>query len=120
MSESGQGASVEALEAARRLAAGEAIAFPTETVYGLGADATNPAAVAKIFALKGRPSEHPLIVHIARRRLSLHRMHRRLWLLFLAVNAQPGTCPLTPPCALLVKRSWLRPLRKSEISTANL
>jgi L-threonylcarbamoyladenylate synthase len=41
------------------------VAFPTETVYGLGADATNPEAVAKIFALKGRPSEHPLIVHIA-------------------------------------------------------
>ncbi len=52
-------------EAARRLAAGELVALPTETVYGLGADATNPAAVAKIFALKGRPSSHPLIVHIA-------------------------------------------------------
>jgi len=51
--------------AARRLVAGEAIAFPTETVYGLGADATNAAAVAKIFALKGRPADHPLIVHIA-------------------------------------------------------
>ena len=48
---------------ARRLAAGELVAFPTETVYGLGADATNPHAVAKIFALKGRPSDHPLIVH---------------------------------------------------------
>jgi L-threonylcarbamoyladenylate synthase len=56
---------MDVAEAARRLAGGEAIAFPTETVYGLGADATNPAAVAKIFALKGRPSEHPLIVHIA-------------------------------------------------------
>lgn len=52
-------------EAARRLAQGEAIGFPTETVYGLGADATNAAAVAKIFALKGRPADHPLIVHIA-------------------------------------------------------
>ncbi len=52
-------------EAACRLAAGEAIAFPTETVYGLGADATNEAAVAKIFALKGRPADHPLIVHFA-------------------------------------------------------
>jgi L-threonylcarbamoyladenylate synthase len=52
-------------EAARRLAAGDLVAFPTETVYGLGADATNPAAAAKIFALKGRPSQHPLIVHIA-------------------------------------------------------
>lgn len=52
-------------EAARRLAAGEVIAFPTETVYGLGADATNAVAVARIFALKGRPADHPLIVHFA-------------------------------------------------------
>ncbi|MBC8023043.1 MAG: threonylcarbamoyl-AMP synthase [Burkholderiales bacterium] len=51
-------------EAARRLAAGDVVAFPTETVYGLGADAANPAAVVKIFALKGRPAEHPLIVHV--------------------------------------------------------
>jgi L-threonylcarbamoyladenylate synthase len=52
-------------EAARRLHAGDLVAFPTETVYGLGADAANPAAVAKIFALKGRPGDHPLIVHFA-------------------------------------------------------
>jgi L-threonylcarbamoyladenylate synthase len=51
--------------AARRLREGEVIAFPTETVYGLGADATSPSAVAKIFALKGRPADHPLIVHFA-------------------------------------------------------
>lgn len=44
---------------------GKVVAFPTETVYGLGADATNAKAVATIFALKGRPSDHPLIVHIA-------------------------------------------------------
>ena len=41
------------------------VAFPTETVYGLGADATNPDAVAKIYKAKGRPADHPLIVHIA-------------------------------------------------------
>jgi len=52
-------------EAARLLAAGELVAFPTETVYGLGADATNESAVAKIFALKGRPADHPVIVHVA-------------------------------------------------------
>ena len=52
-------------EAARCLHAGDLVAFPTETVYGLGADAANPAAVAKIFALKGRPADHPLIVHFA-------------------------------------------------------
>jgi L-threonylcarbamoyladenylate synthase len=54
-----------AAEAARRLNAGDLVAFPTETVYGLGADATHPQAVAKIFALKGRPETHPLIVHFA-------------------------------------------------------
>ncbi len=47
------------------LCAGELVAFPTETVYGLGADAANPEAVAKIFAAKGRPADHPLIVHLA-------------------------------------------------------
>ena len=56
----------EALQAAvAALVAGELVAIPTETVYGLGADAANPAAVAKIFALKGRPADHPLIVHLA-------------------------------------------------------
>ncbi|WP_298595683.1 L-threonylcarbamoyladenylate synthase [Zoogloea sp.] len=51
--------------AAQLLRQGELVALPTETVYGLGADALNPAAVAKIFAAKGRPSDHPLIVHLA-------------------------------------------------------
>lgn len=50
--------------AARRLERGELVAFPTETVYGLGADAENPAAVARIYAAKGRPSSHPVIVHL--------------------------------------------------------
>ncbi len=50
--------------AADRLAAGELVAFPTETVYGLGARADDDAAVAKIFAAKGRPTDHPLIVHV--------------------------------------------------------
>lgn len=52
-------------EAARLLARGRLVAFPTETVYGLGADATNGEAVAAIFAAKGRPRFNPLIVHIA-------------------------------------------------------
>ncbi|WP_300298974.1 L-threonylcarbamoyladenylate synthase [Ferrovibrio sp.] len=52
-------------EAAGKLKAGEVVAFATETVYGLGADATNPAAVARIFATKGRPDFNPLICHIA-------------------------------------------------------
>ncbi|MCB1892089.1 MAG: L-threonylcarbamoyladenylate synthase [Rhodocyclaceae bacterium] len=51
-------------EAVALLRRGELVAFPTETVYGLGADAANPAAVAKIFAAKDRPADHPLIVHL--------------------------------------------------------
>jgi L-threonylcarbamoyladenylate synthase len=50
---------------ARALEAGNLVAFPTETVYGLGADAENPAAVAAIYAAKGRPQDHPVIVHVA-------------------------------------------------------
>ena len=51
--------------AARTLAAGGLVAFPTETVYGLGADATNGAAVARVYDAKGRPSFNPLIAHVA-------------------------------------------------------
>ena len=48
------------------LRAGELVAFPTETVYGLGADASNDEALKKVYAAKGRPRNHPLIVHVAR------------------------------------------------------
>jgi L-threonylcarbamoyladenylate synthase len=51
-------------DAVRTLQGGGLVAFPTETVYGLGADAGNEAAVAQIFAAKGRPADHPLIVHV--------------------------------------------------------
>ncbi len=56
--------SVSIARAARQLQAGELVAFPTETVYGLGADATNSEAVARIFAAKGRPHFNPLIIHV--------------------------------------------------------
>lgn len=57
---------VDALDqAALALKNGSLIAFPTETVYGLGADATNEQSVARIYEVKGRPADHPLIVHIA-------------------------------------------------------
>lgn len=52
-------------QAGRLIAEGELVAFPTETVYGLGGDALRPEAAAKIYAAKGRPSDNPLIVHIA-------------------------------------------------------
>ena len=58
------------LDAAVHLKAGDLVAFPTETVYGLGADASNSEAVARIYSVKGRPNAHPLIVHIA----SMERM----------------------------------------------
>ena len=51
--------------AAVNLLAGNLVAFPTETVYGLGADACNPRAIAQIYSVKGRPTDHPLIVHVA-------------------------------------------------------
>jgi L-threonylcarbamoyladenylate synthase len=57
--------SSEIERAAAILRAGGLVAFPTETVYGLGADASDPAAVARIFAAKGRPQDHPVIVHLA-------------------------------------------------------
>lgn len=56
----------EIIEAVRRLEAGELVGLPTETVYGLAADADNPEAVAKIYAAKGRPADHPVIVHLHR------------------------------------------------------
>ena len=52
-------------KAAALIQAGEVVAFPTETVYGLGANGLNSEAVAKIFAAKGRPNDNPLILHIA-------------------------------------------------------
>ena len=61
------GTGAEDLErAADLLRAGTLVAFPTETVYGLGADASNPEAVAGIFRAKGRPADHPIIVHLPR------------------------------------------------------
>ncbi len=52
-------------DAANSLIAGNLVAFPTETVYGLGADASNQLAVARIYKVKGRPTDHPLIIHIS-------------------------------------------------------
>lgn len=52
-------------QAVSLLKQGDLVAFPTETVYGLGADASNPEAVQKIFTVKGRPADHPVIVHVA-------------------------------------------------------
>ena len=68
---------VEIETAVQALRDGELVAFPTETVYGLGANAQNPAAVRKIFAAKGRPVDHPVIVHLDSPRF-LHRWVREV------------------------------------------
>jgi len=56
---------ISVVEAAARLRSGEVVGMPTETVYGLAADARSEAAVRKVFAAKGRPADHPLILHVA-------------------------------------------------------
>src|ERR1700721_2018134 len=68
---------VEIEPAGKALRGGELVAFPTETVYGLGANAQNPAAVRKIFETKGRPANHPVIVHLDSPRY-LHRWVREV------------------------------------------
>jgi L-threonylcarbamoyladenylate synthase len=88
--------------AAKHLIAGDLVAFPTETVYGLGADASNSEAVARIYSVKGRPNNHPLIVHIA----SMERMGDWAsevpeYAIALARDFWPG------PMTLVVRRSEL-------------
>ena len=94
--------------AAAKLASGELVAFPTETVYGLGADACNADAVARIYSVKGRPSNHPLIVHV----LSIQRLGDWTeeipgYAISLARDYWPG------PMTLVLKRS---PLAKDFIT----
>ncbi len=78
---------------AAALAAGCLVAFPTETVYGLGANALDPVAVAAIFAAKGRPSDHPLICHLAS-----------------ADDLAPLVAGVTPDAAALAAAFWPGPL----------
>lgn len=87
-------------KAAQILRRGELVAFPTETVYGLGADALNPAAVAKIFAAKGRPADHPLIVHLP---LNAHLHH---WAREIPPAAERLALAFWPgPLTLVLKRA---------------
>ena len=79
--------------AAERLRAGGVVAFPTETVYGLGADARNEDAVRRVFAIKGRPAEHPLIVHLAE-----------------IDQAGAWAAEITQPARQLMARFWPGPL----------
>jgi len=88
--------------AAKDLLSGDLVAFPTETVYGLGADASNSKAVARIYSVKGRPNDHPLIVHVS----SMDRMGDWAadvpeYAIALALKFWPG------PMTLVLKRSEL-------------
>ncbi|RYG62480.1 Sua5/YciO/YrdC/YwlC family protein, partial [archaeon] len=95
-------------EAATRLRSGELLAFPTETVYGLGANALNEVAVLSIFKAKGRPLTDPLIVHIAYtsdayRLIDIDEVSRKVFDA-LATKFWPG------PLTIIVKASSLIPL----------
>jgi len=105
MPNTGPGMIVDVEQAVERLRAGELVAFPTETVYGLGADALNRSAIGKVFSAKGRPPDHPLIVHLPNLDLA------QKWssgfsnsALRLATEFWPG------PLTLIVKRAEFVPL----------
>ena len=89
-------------KAAKALKDGHLVAFPTETVYGLGADASNPTSVTRIYEVKGRPTYHPLIIHIS----STSQMDKWVvdvpdYAMNLAKNFWPG------PMTLILKRSQI-------------
>jgi L-threonylcarbamoyladenylate synthase len=89
-------------KAAKALKDGHLVAFPTETVYGLGADATNEKAVGRIYAVKGRPTDHPLIVHISSiKQLGMWAVEIPDYAITLAEKYWPG------PMTLILKRSNL-------------
>lgn len=89
----------ELSRAAAALRAGELVAFPTETVYGLGADASNPRAIARIFAAKGRPADHPLIVHLP------DASHLERWAVEIPDSARKLAAAFWPgPLTLILKR----------------
>jgi L-threonylcarbamoyladenylate synthase len=90
----------EILEAVEALRAGELVAFPTETVYGLGANANNPDAVRKIFRVKGRPSTNPVIVHID------HPRYLQRWVREMSPEAKKLADAFWPgPLTLVAKRA---------------
>jgi L-threonylcarbamoyladenylate synthase len=89
-------------KAAKALTNGHLVAFPTETVYGLGADATNEKAVSRIYSVKGRPADHPLIVHISSiNQLGKWAIDIQEYAIKLARDFWPG------PMTLILKRSEL-------------
>lgn len=92
----------DVLTAAKAIAAGQLCAIPTETVYGLAADATNPDAIARVFAAKGRPTDHPLIVHVENLEAANKWFSQLpLWATKLATEIWPG------PLTIVAKRTAL-------------
>jgi L-threonylcarbamoyladenylate synthase len=92
----------EIKKAAKALKDGHLVAFPTETVYGLGADATNEKAVSRIYSVKGRPTDHPLIVHIS----SINQLEK--WAIEIPEYAIKLANKFWPgPMTLILKRSDL-------------
>ena len=90
----------EIAHAAARLEAGELVAFPTETVYGLGGDAENAQAIARIYAAKGRPANHPVIVHLS------PTADPAYWVRELTPDAQRLIAAFWPgPLTLILKRA---------------
>ncbi len=86
-------------EAVAHLERGALVAFPTETVYGLGADASNPTAIAALYAAKGRPADHPVIVHLGSiQQLANLAIDVPPWAMRLATQCWPG------PMTLVVRR----------------
>jgi L-threonylcarbamoyladenylate synthase len=92
----------DVLTAAKTIAAGQLCAIPTETVYGLAADATNPDAIARVFAAKGRPTNHPLIVHVENLKAANQWFSQLpIWATKLATEIWPG------PLTIVAKRTEL-------------
>ena len=92
------------IDAAASMRSGNLVAFPTETVYGLGADATNENAIARIYDVKGRPTNHPLIVHISSlAKLDVWAKNIPEYAIKLARSFWPGPMTLILPRTTLAK-----------------
>lgn len=83
---------------------GQLVAFPTETVYGLGADARNPEAIARLFAAKGRPTNHPVIVHVA------EVLQLSEWVSDWPASPQQACPDWLQPAMVLAQQAWPGPL----------
>jgi L-threonylcarbamoyladenylate synthase len=105
------------VEAARLLGEGGLVAFPTETVYGLGADATNAAAIARLYAAKGRPSFNPLIAHLADAEAALREGVFSAAAKKLAERFWPGPLTLVVPVA---ETSRISDLARAGLRTVGL